>query len=65
MYSNDIKDARRACHEKLVDTMMKPDQYPDDLYFVLDECCYLFEDMRQAVHNERYEGIIHEHFSAK
>ena len=39
---------------------MEPGQDPDDFFFVLDECRDFFEGMVQTVHDERYEGIIHE-----
>ena len=37
---------------------MEPGQDPDDLFFVLDECRDLLEEMGQSVHDERYEDII-------
>ncbi|CAN0068573.1 unnamed protein product, partial [Laminaria digitata] len=57
-YNGHTKEARRACHEKLVNTKMEPGQDPDDLCFVLDECRDLLEEMGQTVHDERYEDII-------
>ena len=57
-YNSHTKEARRACHEKLVNTKMEPGQDPDDLFFVLDGCRDLLEDMGQMVHDERYEDII-------
>ena len=52
-YSGHNKEARRACHEKLVDTKIRiPARISDDLFFVLDECRDL-EEMGQTVHDER------------
>ncbi|CAN0516343.1 unnamed protein product, partial [Laminaria digitata] len=56
-YNGHTKEARRACHEKLDNTKMEPGQDPDDLFFVLDECRDLLEEMGQTVHDERYEDI--------
>ena len=55
-YNGDTKEARRACHERLVNTKMEPGQDPDD--FVLDECRDLLEEIGHTVHDERYEDII-------
>ena len=52
------KEARRVCHEKLVNTKMEPGQGPDDFFFVLEEYRDLLEEMRHTVHDERYEDII-------
>ena len=52
-YNGHTKEARRVCHEKLVNTKMGAGQDPDDFFFVLDECRDLFEEMEQTVHNER------------
>ena len=57
-YNGDTKEARRACHEKLVNTKMEPVQDPDYFFFVLDECRDLLEEMGQIAHDERYEDII-------
>ena len=57
-YNGHTEEARRACHEKLVNTKMEPGQDPDDFVFVLDECRDLLEEMGHTVHDERYEGII-------
>ena len=57
-YHGHIKEARRAYHEKLVNTKVEPGQDPDDLFFVLDECRDLLEEMGPTVHGERYEDII-------
>ena len=52
-YSDHTNWARRACHEKLVDTKIRiPARISDDLFFVLDECRDL-EEMGQTVHDER------------
>ena len=37
---------------------MKPGQNPDDLFFILDECRDLLQEMGQTVHDERYEDTI-------
>ena len=42
-YNGHTKEARRGCHEKLVNTKMEPGQDPDDSSFVLDECRDLLE----------------------
>ena len=52
-YNGHFKEARKACHEKLVNAKMDPGQDPDDLFFVLDECRDLLEGMRRTVHDER------------
>ena len=57
-YSIHIKEARKACHEKLVNTKMKPGQDFDDFFFVLNGGCDLLEKMGQTVHDECYEDII-------
>ena len=57
-YNGHTKEARRACHEKLVNTKMEPGQDPDEFFFALDECRDLLEEMGQAVHDESYEDII-------
>ena len=57
-YNGHTKEARRACHEKLVNTKMEPGQDTDDLFYVVDEYCDLFEEMGQTVYDERYEDII-------
>ena len=56
--SGHTKEARRACHEKLVNTKMESGQNPDDLFFVLDVCRDLLEKMGQTVHYKRYVDII-------
>ena len=48
-YNSHTKEARRACHEKLVTTRMDPGQDPDDFFFILDECCKQLEDMGESV----------------
>lgn len=53
-YSSHAKEARRASHEKLVNTKMKPDQDPDDFVSVLDECRDLHKEIGQTVHDEWY-----------
>ena len=58
-YNGHTNEARRACHEKVVNTKMEPGQDPDDLFLVLDECRDLLE-MGQTVHDERYVNIIHQ-----
>ena len=57
-YNGHTMEAKRACHEKLVNTKMEPGQDPDDFFFVLDECRDLLEEMGHTVHDERYEDII-------
>ncbi|CAN0287066.1 unnamed protein product, partial [Scytosiphon promiscuus] len=57
-YNGHTKEARRACHEKLVNTKMEPGQDPDDFFFALDECRDLLQEMGEMVHDERYEDII-------
>ena len=57
-YSGHTKEARRACHEKLVNTKMEPGQDPYDLFFVLDECRDLLEEIGQPVHDAKCEDII-------
>ena len=57
-YNVHTKEARRACHEKFVNTKMEPGQDPDDFVFVLEECRDLLEEMGQTVHDEGYEDII-------
>ena len=57
-YNGHTKEARRACHEKLINSKMEPGQDPDDFFFVLDECRDLLEEMGQTVHDERYKDII-------
>ena len=57
-YNSHTKEARRACHEKLVTTRMDPGQNPDDLFFTLDECCQQLEGIGESVHDKRYENII-------
>ena len=52
------KEARRACHEKLVNTKMESGQDPDDLFFALNGCRDLLEKMAQTVHYERCKDII-------
>ena len=37
---------------------MEPGQDQDDLFFVLDECRDLFEEMEQTLHDERCKDII-------
>ena len=37
---------------------MDPGQDPDNLFFVLDGCCDLLEEIKHTVHDERYEEII-------
>ena len=59
------KEARRACHKKLVNTKMEPGQDPDDFLFILDECRDLLEEMGHTVHDERYEEIILQAFPPK
>ena len=57
-YNSHTKEARRACHEKLVNTKMEPGQDPDDFFFILDKCRDRLEEMGQTMHDERYEDII-------
>ena len=57
-YNSHTKEARRACHEKLVTTRMDPGQDPDGFFFILDGCCQQLEDTEESVHDERYEDII-------
>ena len=57
-YNSHIKENRRACHEKLFNIKMEPGQDPDDLFFVLNGCRDLLEEMVQTVHDERYEDIL-------
>lgn len=57
-HDSHTKRATRACHEKLANTKMKPDQDPDGLCFVLDECNQILEGMKQTVHDERHDSII-------
>ncbi|CAN0176458.1 unnamed protein product, partial [Laminaria digitata] len=57
-FNGHTKEARRACHEKLVNTKMEPGHDPDHLFFDLDECRDLLEEMGQTVHDERYEDTI-------
>ena len=57
-YNGHTKEARRACHNKLVNTKTEPGQDSGDLFFVLDECRNLFEELRQTARDERYEDII-------
>ena len=57
-YNGHTKEARRVCHEKLVNKKMEPGQDPDDLFFVLDECRDLLEEMGRTIHDERYKDII-------
>ena len=57
-YNGDTMEARRACHGKVVNTKMEPGRDPDDLFFVLDECRDLLEELGQKVHDERYEDIV-------
>ena len=55
-YNGHTKEARRACHEKLV--KMEPGKDPDKFFSILDECRDLLQEMGQTVHNKRYEDII-------
>ena len=57
-YNDHTKEARKACHEKLVNAKMEPGQDPDDFFLVLDECRDLHEEMGQTVHDGRYEDVI-------
>ena len=57
-HNSHTKEARRACHEKLVNTNMESGQDPDELFFVLNECRGLLGEMGQTVHDKRYENII-------
>lgn len=43
-HSGRTKEARREGHEELVNTKMELGQDPDDLFFVLDECCDLLDE---------------------
>ena len=57
-YNSHINEARKACHEKLVNTKVEPGQDPDDLFFVLGGCLDLFKEMGQTVHDKCYKDII-------
>ena len=57
-HNGHTKEARGGCHEKLVNKKMEPGQDPDDLFFVLDECRDLLEEMGRTIHDERYKDII-------
>ena len=57
-YNNHAKEARRTCHEKLVNTKIEPSQNPDDVSFLLDGCRDLLGVKGQTVHDERYEDTI-------
>ena len=57
-YNSHTKEARRACHKKLVNTKMEPGQDPDDFFFIMDKCRDRLEEMGQTIHDERYEDII-------
>ena len=60
-YNGHTKEARRACHEKLVNTKMEAGQDPGGFFVILDECRDLLEEMGQTIRNERYEGITASH----
>ena len=47
-YNTYTEKARRPYHEKLNNTKMEPGQDSDDLFFVLDGCRDLLEEMGQT-----------------
>ena len=57
-YNSHTKEARRAYHEKLHSTKMKPDADPDNFLYTMDGFRERLEDMGQPVPDERYEDII-------
>ena len=58
IYNSHTKEAKRASHEKLINTKMEPGQDPDDFFFILDRFRGLLEDMGQTVHDEWYGDIV-------
>lgn len=57
-YRSHTHEARRRCHEKLINTKVESGQDPDGFFFALDECRQLLKDMGQKAHDERCEDII-------
>ena len=57
-YNSNAKEARKAYHERLYNTKMKPGDDPDDFIYTMDGCREHLEDMDQSVPDERYEDII-------
>ena len=57
-YNSHTKEARRAYHEKLHSTKMKPGDDPDNFLYTMDGFRERLEDMGQPVPDERYEDII-------
>ena len=57
-YNSHTKEARKAYHEKLHSTKMKPGDDPNDFLYIMDGFRERLEDMGQSVPDERHEDII-------
>ena len=57
-YTSNTMEARRAYHEYLHNTKMKPGDYPDGFLYTMDGYRERMEDMGQPVPDERYEDTI-------
>ena len=54
---NNIKEARRACYEKLVNSRMEQGQDPDDYTFILLEVRERFQKMGDMISDESFGDI--------
>lgn len=52
------KQTGRACHEKQVNTMVKPGHNKENLFHILNECRNILEGMGQTAHHERYKYVF-------
>ena len=57
-YDNNRKEARRACHEKLVNVRMQQGQDPDDYIFKLLEVRGRLHETGERTSDERFEDIL-------
>lgn len=64
-YNIHPKAARKACHRKCVNARMKPDQDPDDLFFVQDECRQLSKAFGRRFTTSGTKALIFRAFLAE
>ena len=57
-FDGNTKEARRACRESLLNTVMKPGEDPADFFAKMDDTRLRLEDMRETFPDESYEDLL-------